>query len=328
MLVDYPWFQPITASLQQALTNGRLPHALLLAAPAASGKQQYALAVAQSMFCQQDTALDGGCGQCKACQLFQAETHPDFYLVDRLTDNKGKQKKSIGIDQIRLLNDKLQDTPQLSGWRVAVICSVSAMTTSSFNSLLKTLEEPGKDTLLILLADNVQTIPATIRSRCQLLLPDLATDKLMGWLSQETGFPDEKIEKALADCYSAPLAARDYLFNEGAKEKQAIFQLLDSMLNNQLTPGELLQQVDLDDDDLINRVADYLFQAQKCQMLAADNLRYQAVPVKLIFQLYDKVLQLKRAQLAGSNLQTRLQIEAILIQWFEIGRKISHYSKA
>ena len=138
-LSEYPWFNTISDSLSQAYLNNRMPHALLIAAPEHSGKQEYAVALAQSLLCQSSKELQPYCGECKSCQLITAQSHPDYYWVDRLVDNKGKQKKSIGIDQIRALTNKLQDTAQLGGWRVAIIGSVSAMTTASFNSLLKKL---------------------------------------------------------------------------------------------------------------------------------------------------------------------------------------------
>lgn len=328
MLIEYPWFSSITANLSTALTNDRLPHALLIQAPFHSGKADYAFALSQSLLCSQVSDLSGVCGKCKSCQLFAAGTHPDFYSLDKLVDTKGKQKKSIGIDQVRELTTKLQDTAQLGGYRIAVIHSVESMTTASFNALLKTLEEPGNNTILILLANNLGGVPATIRSRCQMLKPDLSEVSLVKWLASKTGGKDSDIKTALANCFWAPLAALSFIQEDGASQLNAFSNQLDAVLLNQHTPADLLSQVDTIDESLIDQMANYFHIVEKNRLLAQGNDIYQQVPDKLIFQLYAKLLDLKRAQQAGSNLQIRLQIEVILIQWFEFGKKIGHYSSS
>ncbi|WP_444998557.1 DNA polymerase III subunit [Aliikangiella sp. IMCC44359] len=324
----YPWFEKSTDKLQQAFENKRLPHGLLIVSPQMSGKSEYALTITKRLLCEQYDGLSDYCDQCKSCLLINSKTHPDFYFIERLVDNKGKQKKSIGIEQIRTLTDKLVDTPQLGGWRVAVIRSVTAMTRGAFNALLKTLEEPKSNTLLILLADNAQKVPATIRSRCQIVVPELVESTMVEWLVTNTGKTIAEIKQALKSCYSAPLAAKSYLENNGEFTEQQTFKMLDKILLNQLSPSEFFARAELDDEDLANVIANYFYQAEVICATSQEKHQYAALPPKILFNLYAKVLEYNRAQHAGSNLQAKLQFEAILIQWFEIGRKIVHYSKA
>ncbi len=317
-----PWFRNANLQLDKAYQKNKLAHGLLICGPKQCGKSIYARTIAQSLMCRETTSLSQFCGKCKACHLFETGGHPDFYYVDKLTDAKGKQKQSIGIDQIRELTGHLVDTPQLDGWRVAIISSVTSMTTAAFNALLKTLEEPGKQTLLILLADNVGRVPATVRSRCQLVIPELERELVLLWLKEKSDCNQQELNQALNASYEAPFAALDFLNNHGASKQKAVFSALDGILQNRVQPHEFFSSVDIEDKDPALLLADYFYHVSSSQLTCKNGDMYQKLPQKMVFQLYDKVLDYRRAQYSGSNLQPKLQIEAILIQWFEIGRKI------
>ena len=325
MKAPYPWFSDNLEVLSQAYQSERLPHSLLLVAPEGSGKLEIASYIGKSLLCSScHGQAFNTCNNCKSCHLFDAQTHPDFYLVDRLVDNKGKQKKSIGIEQIRQLTGKLADTAQLGGWRVAVVTSVSAMTTASFNALLKTLEEPGDKTLLILLTDSLHTVPATIRSRCQIQQPLLTKNTLLGWLQKQTQSTESDIIEALNSCFFAPLKARDYLNSSGVENRKSFFECCDRVLLNQLTPQEFFETVEL--ERLAAGLASYYYHVQLAIINRTGLEEYTQLPTKLTFFLYQKLLELNHAQLSGSNLQEKLQLQEVLIQWFEAGSKINSTS--
>jgi DNA polymerase III subunit delta' len=327
--IELPWFNNSQKNLFEAYDNERLPHGIIIAAPNGSGKREFSNQFIKSILCEASKLkLNKFCGQCKSCRLFDAQTHPDFYLLDRLTDNKGKQKKSIGIDQVRNLTEKLSEMSQLSGWRVALIASVSALTRASFNALLKTLEEPGQNTLLILLSDNLQTIPATVKSRCRIIQPELKTSTLKHWLISQTEVNEAIAVQALNSCFNAPLKAKDFIQNNGINIEKAFYQLCDQLLLNQIAPHELNEKSGLDIDVIWRLLANYFYQVEKDILTGGGLQVYHVLPLKLPFQLYTKVLEVNRAQLAGSNLQLNLQLQAILIQWFEVGRKIAHISNS
>jgi DNA polymerase III subunit delta' len=329
-LAELPWFESILAKLKQAYNDERLAHGLIICAPKGSGKQAFARSFIKSILCQKSSAtFTDFCSQCKSCLLFEAASFPDYHQLERLTDNKGKQKQSIGIEQIRQLTDKLADTAQLSGWRVALITSVSDLTTASFNALLKTLEEPGDKTLLVLLADNLQSVPATIRSRCQLVLPKLNNQSLLNWLEQQTEITDQKqLQLSLQHCYHAPLLAKQYLLNGGFDIRLKLNQLGDALLLNQINPQIFLEQVpaELSIDQIILWMTDYLLEVEKAILSRSGNQHYMQLNPKLPIQLYHKLTDYLRAQSAGSNLQPKLQLQSILIQWYEAGRKIIQLS--
>ncbi|TQV87394.1 hypothetical protein [Aliikangiella coralliicola] len=333
LTADLPWFKHCFEHIESSYRSGRLAHGILVAAPDGSGKTIFAETLVKSLFCREShSQLASPCNQCKSCHLIDAGTHPDFHLVERLVDNKGKQKSSIGIDQIRQLTAKLTDQAQLDGWRVALITSVSAMTTASFNALLKTLEEPGDKTLLILLCDNLQKVPATIRSRCQILQPELKTSISKPWIMEKAGESEAVVSEALRNCYNAPLSALNYIQQDGHSTQQSLYQSLDQVLQNQLTPSEFLQSVPVSDNEMWDALGNYFYSASLLAMGTnkeqLNRANYQQLPDKLIFNLYSKIVDYKRAQFSGSNLQSKLQLQAILIQWFEAGRKIINISKA
>jgi len=329
---QYAWLNEAFAQIIKSFNADKLPHGLLLVAPNQSGKQLFASSLAKSLLCKQTTEqLKKACGQCKSCLLIDAKSHPDLSLVDCLLDNKGKQKKSIGIDQIRQLTNKLIETPQLGGWRIAVIVSVEKMTRGAFNAILKTLEEPGDKTLVLMLANSLQQVPATIKSRCQLMRLKLTEQQLIPWLTKTAECNESQAIDALNQCHFAPFAALEYIREGTGKIYEALNQALDNILATHLTADEFLSEYSHLEDQLWLQIAKYFQNVQLSilefkQQQRSTQDKYKNVPKSIASQLYTQLIEYNRAQCAGSNLQTTLQLEAILIQWFEIGRKIVHYS--
>jgi len=339
---EHAWLNKPFEQLVGIFNKGKLPHGLLLVAPYQSGKQRLASSLAKAIVCERSSSsLNQACDSCKACHLFNAVSHPDITVLDCLTDNKGKQKKSIGIDQVRELNQKLVETSQFGGWRIAIILSVEKMTRGAFNALLKTLEEPGEQTLILMLASSLNQIPATIKSRCQIFNIPLSVKLISPWLSESCKIGDEEATNALQANHFAPFAAKDYIENKIGPLHQQLSADLDQVLATQLSANEFLAKYSQFSESLWLLMANYF---QKIQLtllnlrqtqdsgdsvanrVANDQLRYSAIPISLPSQLYSQLLEYNRAQCAGSNLQISLQLEAILIQWFEMGRKIVHNS--
>ena len=97
-------------------------------------------------------------------------TYPDFTLVRRGTDEKtGKLKKNITVEQIREMRSRLAMGSFLNSWKIAVIDGAENLSEEAANALLKTLEEPTRKTVIVLLASAVAGIPETVASRCQVV---------------------------------------------------------------------------------------------------------------------------------------------------------------
>ena len=205
--VLYPWQQNVWQLLVQSRARQSMPHALVLSGVGGVGLHSFADALSAWLLCQQPSA-QGACGQCKSCQLWLAASHPDYRHVQALTDEKtGKTSKVIKVDQIRELVAFLNKSPQLNGYRVAVIAPADILNINAANSLLKTLEEPGNNTAIILLTDQPLALLPTIRSRCQhFALSVPSTEQARQWLSPQLKQP-ELAHLLLQLTEYAPLAA-------------------------------------------------------------------------------------------------------------------------
>jgi DNA polymerase-3 subunit delta' len=203
----YAWQQAEWQRLETLVQEERLPHALLVSGHAGIGKQRFALAFAARLLCRSPQP-QGACTQCKSCQLLAAGTHPDFMLLQPETDAKtGKTAKAVKVDQVRELVGFAEKSAQLGGYRLVVVEPAHLLNVQAANALLKTLEEPGRQTLILLVTAQPLSLPATVRSRCQqLALPVPATAEALAWLGpQVRGDDTARLLLALAD--GAPLAA-------------------------------------------------------------------------------------------------------------------------
>lgn len=149
---------------------GRLPHAYLFHGPEHVGKLTIALALAQSFFCQDaQEDLRRVCGGCASCRAIAQYRHPDVIILDlehTLVSEK-EVRKEIPIEDIRELKRKFSFAPAGSGWRLAIINQADKMSEEAANAFLKLLEEPGANTLLILITPHKDLLLPTIVSRAQ-----------------------------------------------------------------------------------------------------------------------------------------------------------------
>jgi DNA polymerase-3 subunit delta' len=179
-----PWLADAWRTLAGALAGGRLHHGLLLAAPAGYGKRALADALVAAALCQ-DRGPDGhACGRCRACTLLAAGTHPDrVHITFEVNPKTDKLRTEIVIEQIRDLSQRLALSSQFGGLQLAIVEPADRLNAAAANALLKTLEEPAANTVIVLVADEPARLPATIRSRCQRIdIRPPAPDEALAWL--------------------------------------------------------------------------------------------------------------------------------------------------
>lgn len=149
--------------LQNAYHQNRLSHAYLLSGVSGLGKTHFAREFARFLLCEKEpNHRTSYCGACRGCLLMQAESHPDFMLIQ-----PEEKSHSIKIDQIREMTQKTAQTAHAGGYQVIVISPADAMPVFAANALLKTLEEPTGKIIIFLIDDQKGVLPATIMSRCQ-----------------------------------------------------------------------------------------------------------------------------------------------------------------
>lgn len=142
----------------------RLSHAYILAAAAPEEALGAARRLAAAAVCRQ--GHDVPCGQCRDCRKALSDIHPDITRVSRLTDDKGRKKREIGVDQIRAVIADAYVLPNEAERKVYIISEAETMNLSAQNAALKLLEEPPKGVIFLLCTSNVQQLLPTVRSRC------------------------------------------------------------------------------------------------------------------------------------------------------------------
>ena len=138
--------------------RGELHHAVILHGPAPAALRALAAGVAKALNCLNGTAGD----DCAACQRIERRTHPDVHFVE-----VGGERKMISVEQIRDIVAGASMRPYEGRTKVFIIDPAEALSPSGSNSLLKTLEEPARDTVFILLTKSPDLLLPTIQSRCQ-----------------------------------------------------------------------------------------------------------------------------------------------------------------
>ena len=321
MAEAYPWQDGLW---QQLAGRAQHAHAYLLHGPKGIGKRALAERLMARLLCQQPQGLEA-CGQCKSCLLLKAGSHPDNYILE-----PEEADKAIKVDQVRELVGFVVQTAQLGGRKVVLIEPVEAMNINAANALLKSLEEPSGDTVLLLVSHQSSRLLPTIKSRCvQQACPLPGEAMSLEWLA--TALPDcsgEERSELLTLAAGSPLAAVA-LQAQGVREQRA--QVVDGvkkLLKQQQSPTQLAEgwnaipllllfdwfcdwsslilryQLTQDEAGLglpdMRKVVQYL--AQKS---AQDK----------VLTIQDWILAQRQKVLGKANLNRVLLLEALLVQW-------------
>ena len=227
--MNLPFHRAAKEAFAAYVREDRVPHAFLVAGPSGCGKLNLAREMARELLCLEGTA--GGCGECRSCRLFAGGAHPDFRDITlELREKSEKLSDVIKVQQVRRLIEALYKTTTVSPRKVAVIHPAERMNASAANALLKTLEEPVGETVLILVAHDPSRLPATIRSRCQRLtipLPDLG--QAQEWLVAEQGVERDVAVEALDAAAGRPLEALELVRSGSIDQYHTAMALLDTI---------------------------------------------------------------------------------------------------
>jgi len=175
--------------LLKGFLSGRAVQSFLWVGPEGSGKKTHALALARTLFCPEGP----GCQGCPTCKQVLNKTHPDLFWVSRdhfwSEDSKDEKKQGIVVGVAKNLTDKLNRAPFSAPCKVAIIPEADSLNQDAQNVLLKTLEEPPANTIIILIAEKTIEFLPTVLSRCRLIrfaaLPSKTVETILvknhGW---------------------------------------------------------------------------------------------------------------------------------------------------
>lgn len=148
----------IVTTLKNQIQSSHIGHAYLFCGTRGTGKTTVAKVFAKAVNCE-NPGEKGPCGECEMCRQIAAGTSMNVVEMDAASNNK--------VDDIRQVIEEVQYSPPQGRYKVYIIDEVHMLTTSAFNALLKTLEEPPSYLIFILATTEVHKIPLTILSRCQ-----------------------------------------------------------------------------------------------------------------------------------------------------------------
>ena len=146
--------------LQKAMVQKRVGHSYVFSGLSAIGKKTLALEFAQALNCENVDEKNGACGQCASCRKMIHGNHPDMHILET-------QAQFIRIDAIRNIQEQMTFKPLEGRRRVFLIDDADKMNEQAANALLKTLEEPSADNILMLVTARPYWMPQTILSRCR-----------------------------------------------------------------------------------------------------------------------------------------------------------------
>ncbi len=305
--MELNWLQGFTRQWQDRLASGRPPHAVMLSGPRGTGKRAAAAWLAA-------TRIGKAGADSMPAFPVKIPEHPDVYWIARQED-----RQSILIDQIRSLVSDLTLTSYEGKGKTAIIEPADSMNHAAANSLLKTLEEPSGDALIVLVVDRMGRLPATIVSRCQRIdFSAPAEAEALDWLTRQR--PTQDWLPSLRAAGGAPLEALrlldrvDFLASLGGD--------LDAIGRRRASPIEVAQRWAKDDVfEILEWLARQVSEAAKHRLAGTARARGHTIDKTVLERMdtrnlfcYLDIINRLRSRPAGSfNAQTAL--EGLLIDW-------------
>ena len=316
-----PWHSEVFERALALKREQRLPHAVIVETPSEYQMGGLARYLSMLLLCDQPQNLSL-CGSCEACRMMTANTYADFNLITLQVDDKSKKlRKNITIEQIRNLIHEVFLTRKYDRLKIAVIYPAESMNKSSANALLKTLEEPADETLLVLLTHNPGRIPITLRSRCQswtINPPDRSAS--LSWLAEQ-GIDADGAEQYLQYSAGDPLLAAQLHNQEYAKHVETFKSSLAAFLRGRLSTSELCKSLLSAEMAIARRLIGMTLSAYCHKACGVDGRTQDSTPLDR--EKAQGLLDLQRRaqyqlQVEENNLDFQLQLEDVLVSLKQI----------
>lgn len=296
----FSWQSDLWQQQISKLRAGHFPQSLLIVGPSGQGKAAFVRQLAKFALCSSAQKASAACGQCSECLIFEAGGQADWMEIRRAED-----KKEILIDQIRGFCADIQLTANNNTvGRFALIHQADRLNNAAANALLKTLEEPPRGAHILLTAEQVSRIPATIRSRCsRLMMPRANAQQARDFLGEAfSDVPDSLIQRI------GPVALLEQ------KEQ------LKDLLGQQKLWADVLDGIKHDRDpikaasSIDEQYFDDFLRWWQEQLLA---MMKQQANVQGVKRLWDSLMKIRR-QGQGGSLNRLLALEGLFILYTEL----------
>jgi DNA polymerase-3 subunit delta' len=290
--------------LKKILSSGELSHSYLFFGPDSVGKRLTAVTFAKALNCL--VAKDDACGTCASCVKIDSKNHPDVSFIE-----VAEKKDAIGIEQIRDLEERSSLRPYEARKKVFIIQDAHLMTEPAANCLLKTLEEPPRDSIIILVTSRPEELLLTVRSRCkQVRFTSLGLEGRIE-LAGKSGLSEEEV-KFLSDIgvMNAPLP-----LDEGS----GIFEYKNKVLEEFISGKDLLDE----NSPVFENIRDK--KAFVISVLASwfrDMLVLKAGAGEGFLINHDRLAELKKSQAAYSPGELQTALDNIQFACFCLERNV------
>jgi len=242
------WLKPHWDLLTHCHQQNKLSHAYILQGGEGVGVFDFVEKMAQYLHC--ETPVDNKpCLKCHHCLQIVHGNFADLKIIEIL-----EKKKEIGVEQIRRLSQFFQQTGHSQGYRIVLIKRAEQMTINAANALLKTLEEPGNNSLLFLTSEQPQKLMATVRSRCHMInLTQIDPNEFIIWAKSNglSDFNDNEWANLMSTANGEPLELLKLLKSDRLHSKLEARQLFHQYLNKKISLDDYLNAVQEFDIDII-----------------------------------------------------------------------------
>ena len=323
-----PWMEEDFRQLVILHKSDKLSHAYLFAGQEGLGKFLLARHFTHYLLCN-DPQSNLSCGKCRECQLLSAGTHPDLKIL------QPKDSSEIKIQQVRDTINFISQTSQRGGRKLIIVSPAEALNNNSANALLKVLEEPSDNTLLILVSHQPALLMATIRSRCHILKFNRPTpDVSIAWLESKNIRASAKELLRIAN--NIPLRALRFADEDALHDRTLLHSILEKLLIGNIgisDAAEQCGQFSLEDniEALMLCTADILSHNQLGGMDGQSSLHdhdlkilaasfKQGTKLKALHDFYRELIGARRALNSKSNPNRMLILESLFYSWASITR--------
>lgn len=364
-----PWLEPVWDSLDFSM----MPNAILLHGQSGIGKFEFSLELSKALLCESPNPGSTACNHCEGCHWFNSGNHPDFIALVPETHRKllphgdyesesdspkksktinadvdldaseKKEKKNISIEETRSAIEGLSIGSHRGGNRVILIYPLEMLRPDSANTLLKSLEEPPANTIFILLADRLDRVLPTIRSRCRLIsAPRPDRDTGLNWLQNKlAAIPGQKIspvdvESIFDEQGGAPYAVLESLIarhNQDEKDELSIAIQASRYLLQAMSQGARINWLDAAEKTqkarysaLLSTMQRWVSDLQSVAQAGAPryypkheaNIRALTAQIRIpkLLRFWKSLTQARRHE--NHPLANRIQLEALLSQYQQL----------